>query len=105
MARQRVNRQEAVSMIRLRLDFTASSMTGYTNYEGDYVIKSYSTEVARATKDGIVWITTERYSVTTGMHLSYIKRGFANDDVVSAPTLAEAKATTKWRDLTEAVTA
>lgn len=104
MARQRVTRDEAVSMIRLRLDFTASAMTGYTNYEGDFVIKSYSTEIARATKAGIVWVTTLRYTATTDRHLSFVRRGFAKDDVVYAETLEQAKTTTKWRDL-EAVRA
>ena len=99
MARQRVTRQEAVSMIRLRLDFRASSMTGYTNYEGDFVIKSYDTEVARITAEGVAWVTTNTYTMTTAQHLSYIRRGLAGFDVIHAPTLEQAKGTTKWRDL------
>jgi hypothetical protein len=105
ITRQRVNLQEAVSCIRLRLTFSAGANTlvGFTNDKGDYIIKSYRTEIARATKDGIVWITTEYYSQTTSKHLSYVRRGFSGEDVVSSPSLEQAKTTTKWHDLELAV--
>jgi len=107
ITRQRVNLQEAVSCIRLRLTFSAGANTlvGFTNDKGDYIVKSYRTEIARATKDGIVWITSDWFSMTTAKHLSYVKRGFAGEDVVYSLTLESAKQTTKWHDLAEAVNA
>ena len=77
--RQRVNLSQAPSLIRHRLDFTAGANTlrGYTNYEGDYIIKSYAEVIGRWNKDGSVWITDQKFSQTTSRHTSVVRRGLA----------------------------
>ena len=77
--RQRVNLTQAPSLIRHKLDFTAGANTlrGYTNYEGDYIIKSYAEVIGRWNKDGSVWITDQKFSQTTSRHTSVVRRGLA----------------------------
>lgn len=77
ITRQRVSIGEAESCIRARLDFSAGANTlrGYTNSDGDYIIKSYDEVIVRAGVDGSVWITGEYFSNTTSRHLAIAKRG------------------------------
>ena len=99
---KRIANWQAPKFIAERKEFMGSNLSAYySHYTGDYVIMSYSTEIARATSEGIVWITCGSWSQTTARHLSHVRQGFSHEfrDVVWARTLDHAKTTTKWRDL------
>jgi hypothetical protein len=90
---------KAHELISARRDFTGSNFYGYNRADGSYVIYSYNTKIAEVSPEGIIWISTRTYSMTTAHHLSHVKRGLSSRDVVWAINLDHAKTTTKWKDL------
>ena len=102
MAR-RIAQWKAHELIATRTNFDAGNFWSFTDsFTGDYVIKSYNAEIGRITKDGIVWVSTSRWSMTTSHHQGYLRRGLSGEDIVWASSLEHAKTTTKWRDLVSA---
>lgn len=102
MAR-RVAQWKAHELIKTRTNFDAGNFWSFTDSTtGDYVIKSYNAEIGRITKDGIVWLSTSRWSNTTSKHQSHARSGVSGLEIVWASSLDHAKTTTKWRDLVSA---
>lgn len=100
---KRVAQWKAHELIKTRTNFDAGNLWARTDsYSGDYVIKSYNAEIGRITKDGIVWLSTSRWSMTTSHHQAIVRRGLSGEDIVWAYNLEHAKTTTKWRDLVSA---
>lgn len=93
--------QQVGTMVRERQEFhnNGKSLRGVFDYKGDYVVYSYGTEIARITKEGIAWLTTRKYSITTTGHQSRVSWGLDEAWTIHAPNLEHAKTTTKWRDL------
>lgn len=56
--------------------FRASALSAYNDFLG-YVIYSYGTQIARIT-NGIAYIVTKKYSVTTSRHQHIIQNTFNN---------------------------
>lgn len=53
--------------------FTGHSMWAEREDQGDYVVYSYSTEIARVRAGGAIIIDPARYSRTTSKHQHYVR--------------------------------
>ena len=80
--RQSVRLGDVPSMVRARLDFSASSngLVGYTDSQGDYIVKSYGLVIACWLEEGDrLWVMDKddediKYE-STANHISYVKQG------------------------------
>lgn len=100
MAKYSISYAECENYIKHRIPFKARDrFFGYIDHNGDYVLQSYRTTIAKITTKGIVWVTTRGYSNTTSRHLSHIANALRGEDIVWSSSFEEAKSTTKWRDL------
>jgi hypothetical protein len=57
-----------------REPFQGNSMSAQLDADGTYRVFSYATEIATA-KGSDVWISPNRWGVTTGRHINICKRG------------------------------
>lgn len=64
-----------------RKDFDAATVTGRMNSNGVFTIKSYDTEVAQWREASGWTLTTRKYSATTSMHLSTIRRALRTSGI------------------------
>lgn len=64
------------ALIAAKESFTHGSAHAYTNFDGEYVIVSYSTEIATY-KDGVAWLNERKYSMTTSRLQNIIRKAWA----------------------------
>ena len=64
------------ALIATKTPFIHGSAHAFTNFSGEYVVYSYSTEIATA-KDGILWLNERKYSVTTSRLQNIIRKAWA----------------------------
>lgn len=60
-------------LLRSQKPFQGNSMSAQKSPDGDYLVFSYSTCVAKRTCDGVKWITDDYYSPTTSRHVNLCK--------------------------------
>lgn len=89
MAR-RISLREVPRAIENRQEFTAGAGTMFGDYEddGSYVVRSYRAVIATAkqTPEGeVVWVTDQKWSVTTSRHTNLARRGFATELAKQTP--------------------
>jgi hypothetical protein len=73
------NYREIPAMLRSRVPFSGNSMSAHYDRNGDYVVMSYATEIARMTRKvtpegGLEVIMNDRkYSTTTSRHQNLVR--------------------------------
>lgn len=75
--RQVVRLSEVPHMITARLDFSScrNTLVGYTDNNGDYIVKSYKKLIGALTSEGMLWVEDEPEAYDEG-RCSAIQRGF-----------------------------
>lgn len=72
------NYREIPALLSSRTPFEGNSMSAYVAHDGDYVVLSYNTEIARVTAstfqtEGEVILNEHKYSKTTSRHQNLCK--------------------------------
>lgn len=68
---------QMTDLIKSESDFNGNTMSAYHDPSGNYIIKSYDTEIARVhTSDGFKEFHPKKYSVTTSKHQGIVRRAW-----------------------------
>lgn len=68
---------QMTDLIKREADFKGNTMSAYHDPSGNYIIKSYETEIARVhSSDGFKHFVPKFYSRTTSRHQGIVKRAW-----------------------------
>lgn len=77
----KLNYTQVERAIAERVPFTGNSCRGVLDYDGAYIVYSYSTPIAQVF-DGKYSLNARKYSVTTSRLQNIIRRAWANNNVI-----------------------